>query len=210
MKSVIIIGASGHGKVVADIIRKSGNQVLGFLDDNKLLPKFFIGLPLLGVVNDYKKYTEIAEFVIAIGNVEIREKISAKLEGVRWHTAIHPSAIISEIDVKIGEGTVIMANAVVNSESQIGKHCIVNSSAVVEHDNVIEDFVHVSVGVKLGGTVHVGKKTWIGLGSCINNNINICSNCVIGAGAVVVRDIDEQGIYVGVPAKRKRDVNAFK
>ena len=75
---------------------------------------------------------------------------------------------------------------------------------MVEHDNVIEDFVHVSVGVKLGGTVHVGKKTWIGLGSCINNNINICSNCVIGAGAVVVRDIDEQGIYVGVPAKQKK------
>lgn len=200
MKSVIIIGASGHGKVVADIIQKSGDILLGFLDDNPNLTNKFIGFPVLGIVNDYKNYN--AEFVIAIGNAEIREKIAKKLSNVSWYTAIHPTAVISEIDVKIGEGTVIMANVVINSSARIGKHCIINSGAVVEHDNKIEDFVHVSVGAKIAGTVNIGKSSWIGIGAVVSNNLNICSNCIIGAGAVVVKNITKEGKYVGVPARR--------
>lgn len=200
MKSVIIIGASGHGKVVADIVQKSGDKVLGFLDDNPDLPGIFVSFPVLGVVDDYKNYD--AEFVIAIGNAKIREKIAGKLSNVRWYTAIHPTAVISDIDVKIGVGTVVMANAVINSSSVIGKHCIINSCAVVEHDNRIEDFVHVSVGANLAGTVSVGKGTWIGIGASISNNVNICGSCIIGAGAVVVKNVEKAGTYIGVPAER--------
>lgn len=200
MKSVIIIGASGHGKVVADIIQKSGDKVLGFLDDNPNLPDTFIGFPVLGTLSDYRDYD--AEFVIAIGNAEIRERITEKLNNVCWYTAIHPTAVISGIGVKIDVGTVVMANAVINSGSIIGKHCIINSGAVVEHDNKIEDFVHVSVGAKLAGTVSVGKGTWIGVGASVNNNVNICGVCMIGAGAVVVKDIEEAGTYIGVPVER--------
>ena len=198
-RSVIIIGASGHGKVIADIVQKSGDRVAGFLDDNPNLGETFIGFPLLGTVADYKKHR--AEYVIAIGNAVVRENIAQKMEDVRWYTAIHPSAVISDIEVLIEPGTVVMANAVVNAGAKVGRHCIINSGAIVEHDDRIADFVHISVGAKLAGTVKVGKSTWIGIGASVSNNINICSNCMIGAGAVVIRDIEKAGTYVGVPAE---------
>ena len=200
-KRVAIIGASGHGKVVADIVKKSGDQVVGFLDDNTNLGDTFIGLPVLGGIEKFYEY-QSCQFVIAIGNSEVREKIAEKLKGVKWYTAIHPSAVISDIDIVIKEGSVIMANAVINSGTTIGKHCIINSGAIVEHDNQIEDFVHISVGAKTAGMVHVGKNTWIGIGTSICNNLSICSNCMIGAGTVVIRDIERAGTYIGVPARR--------
>lgn len=95
-----------------------------------------------------------------------------------------------------------MANAVVNSCAQIGNHCIINTSSIVEHDNIIEDFVHISPHATLCGTVHVGNSTHIGANATIKNNLSIVSNCVIGAGCVVVKNIDLQGIYVGIPARR--------
>jgi len=191
-KMVIIIGASGHGKVIADIVRANGDEVLGFLDDDE-------SKGTLGRVCDWCKYTN-AEFVIGIGNAEIRERIS-KLS-CKWYTAIHPSAVISP-EAEIGDGTVVMANVVINSGAIIGKHCIVNSGAIVEHDNRLSDFVHVSVGAKLGGNVSIGKSTWIGIGAVVSNNISVCEGCMIGAGAVVVNDIKEKGIYIGVPARKK-------
>lgn len=201
MKSVIIIGAGGHGKVIADIIKKSGDKIYGFLDDSQKNSNLFIGYPILGDVNSYKAFKKKCEFIIAIGNSEVREAITQKLNSVKWYTAIHPTSVISVIDTKIQEGTVVMANAVINAGSHIGKHCIINTGAIIEHDNLIEDYVHISVGAKLAGSVHIGKSTWIGIGANINNNLNICNNCMIGAGATVVTDITTVGTYVGVPAK---------
>lgn len=200
MKSVIIIGASGHGKVIADIILKSKDKVYGFLDDNEELGDSFCGFSILGKIDEYKKFIGDYEFIIAIGNAKIREAISDRLTNVKWHTAIHPTAVISNINVVINEGTTIMANAVVNPGASIGKHCIINTSAIVEHDDSIADYVHVSVGAKLAGNVNIGKNTWIGIGATIKNNITICGECMIGAGAVVVDDISVDGIYVGIPA----------
>lgn len=202
MKSVVIIGAGGHGKVVADIVLKSGDRVLGFLDDNQMSGEKIAGIPVLGKIREYIQFRDKAEFIIAIGNANVREQISRIMEKVRWYTAIHPTAVISNINVSIANGSVIMANAVVNACSVIGKHCIINTGAIVEHDNVIADFVHISVGANLAGTVHVGKNTWIGIGASVSNNITICSDCIIGAGAVVVKDITEAGTYIGIPAKR--------
>lgn len=199
-EKVIIIGASGHGKVVADIINRSGDIVMGFLDDNNNLSAKFINYPILGCVDDYTNYVNY-KFVIAIGNADIREKITRKMCGVTWYTGIHPNAVISDLDTFIGEGTVVMPNAVVNPGTIIGKHCIINSGAIVEHDNTIEDFVHISVGAKLAGTVHIGKKTWVGIGASISNNISICNDCMVGAGAVIVKDIKITGTYIGVPGK---------
>lgn len=201
-RSVVIIGASGHGKVVADIVERSGDKVIGFLDDNSNIPNEFIGFPVLGTVDQYEKYQD-KEFVVAIGNAKIREMIVEKLGNVKWYTAIHPSAVVSEINTEISEGTVVMANVVINAGTQIGKHCIINTGAIVEHDNRLADYVHVSVGSKLAGTVSVGKSTWIGIGACVSNNLSICSRCMIGAGAVVVKDIMEAGTYIGVPAEKR-------
>ena len=197
----MIIGASGHGKVIADIIVNSGDKVLGFLDDaDDVQGKKIIGFPVLGKIADYDNYKD-CEFVIAIGNPYVREKISNELP-VKWYTAIHPTAVISSLDVEIGEGTVIMANAVVNPSARIGKHCIINTGAIVEHDNILEDYVHLSPNVTLAGIVKVGKSTHIGAGSCTKQVLNIASNCVIGAGSVIVKDITESGTYVGVPARK--------
>lgn len=204
-KLVIIIGASGHGKVVADIVQKSGDIVKGFLDDNPKLQSLFVGFPILGKVDDYEYFSDVY-FVIAVGDAKCREIIAKKLKNVSWYTAIHPDAVIASIDVSIDIGTVVMANAVVNAGAKIGKHCIINSAAVVEHDNILEDFVHVSVGAKIAGTVQVGKATWIGIGASISNNVNICNDCIIGAGAVVLKDIKKSGTYVGIPVRKLEDI----
>lgn len=199
-KSVVIIGASGHGKVIADIVLKSGDKVIGFLDDGIEKGKLIVGFEVLGKISDYKNYSD-CEFVIAIGDPHIREKIADALN-VKWYTAIHPTAVISSLDVEIGEGTVVMANAVINSCAKIGKHCIINTGAIVEHDNILSDYVHLSPNVALAGMVSVGKSTHIGTGACTKQVVNIASNCIIGAGSVIVRDINESGTYIGVPARK--------
>lgn len=202
-KKVIIIGAGGHAKVIADIIEKSGDEVVGFLDDNKENGATVIkNYKVIGDLNNRFAMAvtkKDVEFIIAIGDNKKREEISHS-PNLKFYTAIHPSAQIG-IDVNIGEGSVIMANSVINSSVQIGKHCIVNTGAIVEHDNIIEDFVHISPNASLGGTVKIGESTHLGIGSIVKNNITICKNCTIGAGAVVVKDILEEGTYVGVPAR---------
>lgn len=201
MKDVIVIGAGGHGKVVADIVGRSGNRVLGFLDDNPQAPAQVAGIPVLGGVDRWVQYPD-AEYLIAIGNAKVRRQLSEKLQGVRWHTAIHPSAVISDLGVSIGEGTVIMAGAIVNPGAAVGRHCILNTASVVEHDNAIGDYAHISVGAKLAGTVRIGDGCWVGIGAVVSNNLTVCSDCMIGAGAVVVKNITESGVYVGVPARK--------
>ena len=200
MKKVVIIGASGHGKVIADIIKKSGDTVQGYLDDDESLGDEFYGYPLFGKVECFADMRGSA-FVIAIGNGAIRRRITGMMGNVDWYTAIHPSAVIAD-GTSIGEGTVIMAGAVIGPDVRIGRHCIINTSSVVEHDNEIEDFVHISVGTKLAGTVHVGEGSWIGIGAVVSNNLSICADCMVGAGAVVIKDIDSPGTYVGVPAAK--------
>lgn len=201
MKEVIIIGAGGHAKVIADIVLRSGDAVLGFLDDNPDRQSEICGIPVLGSVADYSKYLH-AEFVVGIGNASVRRKIIEMMEDVNFYTAVHPTAVISSMDVTIGKGTVIMANAVVNPDTWIGDHCIINTAAVIEHDNHIGNYAHISVGAKLAGTVSIGEETWVGIGATVSNNISICDGCMIGAGAVVVSSIEEPGIYAGVPARR--------
>lgn len=202
-RKVIIVGASGHGKVVADIVLCSHDVVLGFLDDNTALPEAAGGFPILGRTEDYYSYPE-AEFIIAIGNAAVRERIAASMDGVRWYSAVHPSAVISPLDTEIGTGTVVMANAVINPGAKIGRHCIVNTGAVVEHDSIVEDFAHISVGARLAGTVRVGERTWVGIGAVISNNVAVGPDCMVGAGAVVVKNIAKPGVYVGVPARKIR------
>lgn len=198
--SLIIIGAGGHGKVIADIAIKLGYTDIKFVDDN--LTGFCMDFPIVGKTCDITALNkENTDFVIGVGNNGVRKKISESYN-VNWVTLIHPSAQIS-INVDIGVGSVIMALAVVNANTTIGKHCIINSCSVVEHDNIIEDFVHISPKAALGGAVHVGKGSHVGIGSTVKNGVSICDSCIIGAGAVLVKNADVSGIYIGVPAKRK-------
>ena len=192
-KSVVIIGAGGHARVVADIVKKSGDKVAGFLDD------FNTGKNILGKISDCESFSD-NYFVIAIGSNEVRRRICEKYGSLKYYTAIHPNAVISE-NVTIGIGTVVMANAVINSGAVIGMHSIINTASVIEHDNTLGDFVHVSPSAALCGTVTVGDGTHIGAGAVVKNNISICADCTIGCGAAVVKDITKPGVYAGVPAK---------
>ena len=200
-QTVIVIGAGGHGRVVADIAACAGDTVLGFLDDNRSLPDEIIGFPYLGTTDQYVRYPD-ASFIVAIGDAEIRERLVKRMEGCRWYTAIHPSAVVSPRGAEIGEGSAVMANAVIGPEAKVGRHCIVNTAAVVEHNNVVGDFSHISVGAKLAGTVLVGRSVWVGIGATVINDVSICDRALIGAGAMVIRNITVPGKYIGVPAVR--------
>ena len=191
MKDVIIIGAGGHARVIADIVTAAGDRLLGHLDDHA---------PAMGPVSDYINYPD-AYFIIGIGSSSVRRRMAEKLGDVQWYTAIHPTAVIGS-HVTIGKGTAVMANAVINPGACVGQHAIVNTGAIVEHDNQISDYVHISVGAKLAGTVSIGPDTWIGIGAVVSNNLSICGGCMVGAGAVVVKSITDPGTYVGVPARR--------
>lgn len=195
MNKLIIIGASGHGKVIADIAVKNGYEDIVFVDDNESI-KECAGFPVVGKVNDAVFMN--GDKIVAIGNASIREKIQ---NNVKTITLIHPNAVVSR-RVKINEGTVIMAGAVINSDVKIGKGCIINTGASVDHDCLIEDYAHISVGTHVAGTCVIGKRTWVGAGATVSNNVEITNDCMIGAGAVVVKDIEEKGTYVGSPAKR--------
>ena len=199
MNRLIIIGAGGHAKVIADIAVKNGYTNISFIDDR--IKGECLGFPIIATSAEIEKFDdENTDFVIGIGDNATR-KIIAEKYNVNWVTLIHPSAQMA-FNITVGKGTVIMAGAVVNISANIGKHCIINTCAVVEHDNKINDYVHISPNAALGGTVNVGECTHIGIGAVIKNNINICDNCVIGAGAVVVNNIEYSGIYVGAPTRK--------
>ena len=200
---LLIIGASGHGKVAADIALKMNIwQNIAFLDDDENI-KFSMGIEVVGKSNEVFEHINDCDIFVGIGNNVTRKKIQERLEaeGARIPTLIHSNAILGE-QVEVGSGTAVMAGVVINCCTKIGKGCIINTSASVDHDNVIEDFVHISPGAHLAGTVKVGQGSWLGIGSVVSNNINITSNCMVGAGAVVVKDITETGTYKGVPARR--------
>lgn len=202
-KNLIIIGASGHGKVVADIAERLGHwNEIYFLDDDESI-KSLMEYKVIGTSKDITEYVNDSDFFVAIGKNETRMKIQELIEEVGGHivSLVHPNAVIGK-NVNIGVGTVVMAGAVINAATNIGKGCIINTGATIDHDCQIGDYVHVSPGVNVAGTVKVGNLTWLGIGSKVSNNLTITNNCVIGAGAVVVKDIKKSGTYIGVPARR--------
>ena len=199
----MIVGAGGHGKVLADLAEKTGEYSrITFLDD--VLVGSCAGYEILGKCEDYLKFIEDYCFIVAIGNAEIRQRIQLQLEesNAQIEILVHPNAVVSK-NVIIGCGTVIVAGAIVNTDVQIGKGVIINTSSSVDHDCKIGDFAHISVGTHLAGNVKIGANSMISAGSVVINNIEICENVVVGAGAVVIKNIEESGTYIGVPAKIK-------
>ena len=186
--------------MAADIAMHNGYDEILFLDDNPVI-KECLGWPVTGRVSEADAYQ--GDFFVAIGNPTIRETIQGRLEsqGKTVASLIHPAALIGH-GVTIGDGTVLMAGAVINPGTEIGRGCIVNTCVSVDHDCKVGNFAHISVGAHIAGAVELGARTWIGIGACISNNITVIDDCIIGAGAVVVRDIVEKGTYVGLSAKK--------
>ena len=196
--SIVIVGAGGHGRVVADAAVLCGYKQVYYLDDADNCD-----VELSGKTGDYIKFVDECDFFVAIGNSAIREKITNVLlsGGANIVTVIHPSAVIGS-DVVIGEGTFVAPGAVINTRATIGKGVIINTCSSVDHDCIVEDFCHISVGSHVAGTVTIGKGSFVGAGATVINNLSICGSCIIGAGATVVKDITHQGTYVGVPANK--------
>ncbi|MDC7278759.1 MULTISPECIES: acetyltransferase [Pseudobutyrivibrio] len=203
MKSIAIMGASGHCKVVADLALLNGYDDIVFVDKNPEID--MLGeYPVADEDTDLDYYIEKKyDFVVGIGEASIRRKVQEMLEskGVNIVTLIHPAAVVA-YDVEIGAGTVVMAGAVVNPGTTIGKGCIINTSSSVDHDNVIGDYCHISVGAHTAGTVTMGDNCWLGIGAIVSNNIDICSDVFMGAGTVVVKNLTVAGRYFGIPARR--------
>lgn len=206
MKTLVIIGAGGHGRVVADCakILNCYNKIV-FLDDSFKDYKQSGEWQIVGSVKDYTQHIRTSDIFVAIGNNHQRGKILEQLESADANiiSLIHPSAVISPHTV-IGSGVVVCANAVINIGTQIANGCIINTGATVDHDCKLHSYVHISPGANIAGGVSVAKFSWIGIGSTIIECLNLAENTQIGAGAVVVQSTQENSLYLGVPAKRIR------
>ena len=187
-----LYGASGHAKVIIDIIRSMNLPIDGIFDDNDAVKI------LCGIEVNHKWFGQ-SPVIISIGNNRIRKLISERLS-CEFDIAVHSSAVISP-SVSIGDGTVVMAGAIINAEVNIGKHCIINTGASIDHECAIGDFVHIAPHSTLCGNVHVGEGSWVGAGATVIPRIKIGKWCSIGAGAVVIRDVPDNAVVAGVPAK---------
>ncbi|KXX68567.1 acetyltransferase [Flammeovirga sp. SJP92] len=192
--NIFIYGASGHGKVVYDCAISSKINVQGFIDDDPLKQEF-LGCKVY-------KSTEISKdwvIIVAIGSSQIRKRIVDSLD-VNFGIIKHSSSILSSHTVIHG-GTVFFHNTVVQSGSEIGEHCIINTSSIIDHDCQLGNYVHVAPNAVLCGGVKVGNSSWIGAGSTIIQGITIGNNCTIGAGSVVINNIPDNAVVVGNPGK---------
>lgn len=192
---IYLVGGGDHAKVIAEILESSNYQIAGVFE--KDLSKRLWSYPFFEFPGPFNFKEDM--LILSIGSNEIRKRLAAEIDA-KFATAIHASSVISR-RATIGEGTVIMANVVINSDSVIGKHCIINTSASIDHDCVLNDYVHISPNATLSGNVTVGECTHIGAGATVIQGIRIGKNVTIGAGAVVIKDIPDNSVAVGCPAR---------
>lgn len=209
-KHIAIIGAGGHAKVVYDAIIKAAEyQPVAFIDrtGNKRTSLFDLPVYTDDKLPELKQSYSNLHIIIALGSNNLRCEINKNLQtyDLPLATIIHPSAQIA-CDVKIGEGTVILAGAIINTSTKIGKNCIINTASSIDHDGNIENYVQISPGVNLAGGVTVGEKTFIGTGASIIPEIIIGSNCIIAAGATVIKNLKDRVMAAGVPATIKKEL----
>jgi len=206
-EKIFVFGASGHAKVVIDIIEKQGLYEIAFLVDDNLSLKGtdFFGFQVLGGKGDLLALADVPQkAIVAIGSNGARCKVSAWLAENSFEkvSAIHPSAQLSR-GVQVGAGTVVMAGVCINADTVIGEDVIINTRASVDHDCVIGDGVHLAPGSTLCGTVSVGVQSFVCAGATIIPNLTIGQDVVVGAGATVINDVPDGVVVVGSPAKPK-------
>lgn len=207
MTRILIIGAGGHGQVVADILqrmRDAGQPVvpLGYLDgDPAKVGRVLLGLPVLGAPGELSAFPHDA-VIVAVGSNQTRRRIFQQLldQGERFATAVHPRAVIAP-DVRIGPGTVICANAVVNPGSVVGADVILNTGCTVDHHNQIGDHAHIAPGVHLGGDVKIGSGVLVGIGATVMPQRAVGDGVTISAGSLVHKDLPAGVTAGGVPAR---------
>lgn len=206
--TLVIIGAGGHGLVVADCAENIGHySKIIFLDDCLEKLKNKSHWTIAGPIASWVNYCDSADFIVAIGNNALRasllQQITAKKSSLA--TLIHPTACVSKHS-NIGPGVVIFANAVVNIGASIDEGCIINTAATVDHDCHIQAYCHISPGVNIAGGVIVGKFSWLGIGSSVIEYITIAQNTQSGAGAVITKSTQSNKLYLGAPAAPVRSL----
>jgi sugar O-acyltransferase (sialic acid O-acetyltransferase NeuD family) len=199
-----LIGAGGHGLVIQDICSLSSLHIDAFLD-NTIKPPIVRGIPCY--LQQNVTISENDHVIISIGDNRARKTIASSLH-CRFLKAIHPS-VIKDSSVKIGDGTVVMAGAILNAFVTVGRHAIINTGAVIDHESVIADFVHISPNATLCGNVHVGEGTHVGAGAVIIPNVKIGRGSIIGAGTVVKEDVPDHCVMVGNPGRLIRQLKEF-
>lgn len=188
-----IIGAGGHGKIVAEIAELRGELIDSFIDENESIKQLW----QYAVVAVFPKSTTRA--VIAIGDNRSRKEISSVFNA-HYVCLFHPFSQISS-RANVGEGTVVVGGAIINADAQIGKHVIINTNSSVGHDVYIEDFVHIAPNVALAGHVRIGEGTFVGMGTSVLPGVKIGKWCTIGAGSVVLQNVPDGTMVVGNPAR---------
>lgn len=207
MKNLILVGGGGHCKSVIDVAESAGFSILGILERPEEVGKKVLDYEVIGTDDDMAKFADQAEFIVTVGQIkspDLRIKLHKMLAdaGCRLATIISPTAHVSKYTT-IGEGTVVMHQAVVNADAKIGKGCIINTFANIEHDVVIGDYCHISTGAMVNGGCEIGDDCFIGSQSVLANGISVCDECVVSAGAFVLKPIKEKGVYMGNPASIK-------
>jgi sugar O-acyltransferase (sialic acid O-acetyltransferase NeuD family) len=212
MKKILIIGSSGHAKVICDIVEKEGLYVIiGFLDNFREPGEEVFGYRVLGKLDDLPELSsqyDVSDGIIAIGDnfnrYKVYKEISQTLPGFSFISTVHPGANIAR-DVDIDIGTVIMAGVSINPGCRTGKFCILNTNSSLDHDSVMGDFSSMAPNVSTGGNVSIGSFSAIGIGASIIHGVSIGSHTVIGAGAVVLKDVNSYKVAYGSPAREIRN-----
>jgi sugar O-acyltransferase (sialic acid O-acetyltransferase NeuD family) len=213
-ETVLVWGAGGHGRVVGDLVRAVGFQLFGYADADS--GKLGEPVGTLGVTVTHSEDQLISEVLrnarfpegidacaLGVGENRARQRCLNALIGLELPALIHPSATISPT-ARVGRGTVVFPHAVVHSGAWVGDGVIVNTGSIVEHDCVLASAVHVSPGAVLCGGVRVGERSWIGAGSTVIPGVSIGSDATVGAGSTVIRDVADEDIVVGSPAKGRK------
>lgn len=211
-EKVVIIGAGGHAKVIADCIDSEKYELVGFLDkDDTWIGKEINGVPIIGNDREPSHWIEkgITACIIGIGHVgkyELRNKLYSRYQEAGFHmiTAVHPQSVVAKTAV-IKAGTVVMPGAVINANAYIGENVIINTNSVIEHDSLIENGVHVAPGSTISGGVNIGENVLVGAGSVVIQTVKIGKNTIIGAGTIVIKDIPSNVLAVGNPAHIVRE-----
>jgi sugar O-acyltransferase (sialic acid O-acetyltransferase NeuD family) len=212
MQNIVLVGSSGHAKVVIDIVEKQGSyRIAGLIDAFRKVGETTLGYPVLGGESDLARLAkehDLNGVVIAIGDNGVRANVAAKVTATCPHlpfvSAVHPAASVGK-GTLIGAGTVVMAGAVINADCRVGRFCIVNTKASLDHDCIMEDFSSLAPGVTTGGNCRIGSHAAVSIGAVLRHGITIGEHSVVGAGSIVMKPVEPFSVTYGNPAKKVRD-----
>lgn len=212
MDNIVIVGSSGHAKVIIDVVEKERrHNIVGLIDASRKVGETTLGYSVLGVEADLPRLMaayDLKGIIVAVGDNNVRAHVAAKIvdicPGLPFVSAVHPTASIGK-ETTIGIGTVIMSGAVVNPCCQVGQLCIVNTKASLDHDSVMGDFSSLAPGVTTGGDCRIGSYSAVSIGAVLRHGITIGEHCVVGGGSFVLKNVDSFSVVYGAPAKKIRD-----